>query len=214
MAYFVTGATGFIGRYLVENLLRRGRPVYVLVRKGSEKKLSAMRKRWGADDKQVIGIEGDLAKPGLGRGCGRPPEAQRQDRPLLPPRRDLRPQGQRRGPADRQRRRHEERGALRRGGPGRMFPPRELDRRRGALRRHVPRRHVRGGRRPRPPVLQDQARLRGRRAPRAASGRSASIVPGSSSATRRPGRSTRSTARTISSRRCRNCATCCRPGCR
>ena len=91
MAYFVTGATGFIGRYLVENLLKRGRElppetpaassprggrvglgaalrptIYVLVRKGSEKKLAAMRKRWGADDKQVIGIEGDLAKPGLG----------------------------------------------------------------------------------------------------------------------------------------------------
>ena len=63
MTYFVTGATGFIGRYLVANLLRRGRPIYVLVRKGSEKKLAAMRKRWGADDKQVIGVEGDLAKP-------------------------------------------------------------------------------------------------------------------------------------------------------
>jgi NAD(P)-dependent dehydrogenase (short-subunit alcohol dehydrogenase family) len=66
MAYFVTGATGFIGRYLVENLLKRGRPIYVLVRKGSEKKLAAMRARWGADDKQVIGINGDLEKAGLG----------------------------------------------------------------------------------------------------------------------------------------------------
>ncbi len=66
MAYFVTGATGFIGRYLVENLLKRGQPIYVLVRKGSEKKLAAMRARWGADDKQVIGINGDLEKAGLG----------------------------------------------------------------------------------------------------------------------------------------------------
>jgi len=66
MAYFVTGATGFIGRYLVQNLLKRGRPVYVLVRKGSEKKLAAARQRWGADDKQVVGVVGDLAKPGLG----------------------------------------------------------------------------------------------------------------------------------------------------
>ena len=62
MAYFVTGATGFIGRYLVANLLKRGRPIYVLVRKDSEKKLAAMRKHWGADDKTVIGVEGDLEK--------------------------------------------------------------------------------------------------------------------------------------------------------
>ncbi len=66
MAYFVTGATGFIGRYLVANLLRRGQPIYVLVRKGSEKKLAAMRKVWGADDKTVIGVEGDLEKAGMG----------------------------------------------------------------------------------------------------------------------------------------------------
>ena len=32
MAYFVTGATGFIGRHLVEKLLSRGKPIYVLVR--------------------------------------------------------------------------------------------------------------------------------------------------------------------------------------
>ncbi len=66
MAYFVTGATGFIGRYLVENLLKRGKPIYVLVRKGSEKKLAAARARWGADDKQVIAVHGDLEKAGLG----------------------------------------------------------------------------------------------------------------------------------------------------
>ena len=28
MAYFVTGATGFIGRYLVANLLQRGQPSF------------------------------------------------------------------------------------------------------------------------------------------------------------------------------------------
>jgi NAD(P)-dependent dehydrogenase (short-subunit alcohol dehydrogenase family) len=62
----VTGATGFIGRYLVENLLKRGKPIYVLVRKGSENKLAATRARWGADDKQVIAVHGDLEKAGLG----------------------------------------------------------------------------------------------------------------------------------------------------
>ena len=66
MAYFVTGATGFIGRYLVENLLKRGEPIYVLVRKSSEKKLALARARWGANDKRVIAVYGDLEKAGLG----------------------------------------------------------------------------------------------------------------------------------------------------
>jgi NAD(P)-dependent dehydrogenase (short-subunit alcohol dehydrogenase family) len=66
MAYFVTGATGFIGRYFVANLLRRGEPVYVLVRRGSQKKLAALREHWGADEKQVIAIAGDLSKERMG----------------------------------------------------------------------------------------------------------------------------------------------------
>jgi len=67
MAYFVTGATGFIGRFLVANLLKRGEPVYVLVRKNSVKKLAELRDEyWGATDKQVIGVIGDLGKPNLG----------------------------------------------------------------------------------------------------------------------------------------------------
>src|SRR5438552_17961801 len=66
MAYFVTGGTGFIGRFLVENLLKRGEPVYLLVRKDSQKKLAALRETWGADEKQLIAVQGDLGKPTLG----------------------------------------------------------------------------------------------------------------------------------------------------
>ena len=66
MAYFVTGATGFIGRFLVERLLERKGTIYVLVRKGSLKKLDELRERWGADDRRVVGVVGDLARPGLG----------------------------------------------------------------------------------------------------------------------------------------------------
>jgi len=66
MAYFVTGATGFIGQFLVRKLLPRGKPIYVLVRKGSLAKLDALKEEWGAGDKDVIPVIGDLAKKNLG----------------------------------------------------------------------------------------------------------------------------------------------------
>ena len=67
MAYFVTGATGFIGRFLVANLLKRGEPIHVLVRKSSLAKLDELRSEyWGATDRQIVGVVGDLAKPNLG----------------------------------------------------------------------------------------------------------------------------------------------------
>ena len=40
--YFVTGATGFIGRHLVERLLEREGDIHVLVREGSREKLEAL----------------------------------------------------------------------------------------------------------------------------------------------------------------------------
>ena len=66
MAYFVTGGTGFIGRFLVQNLLKHREPVYLLVRKSALKKLPSLRESWGVDDKRVVAIVGDLAKPNLG----------------------------------------------------------------------------------------------------------------------------------------------------
>jgi NAD(P)-dependent dehydrogenase (short-subunit alcohol dehydrogenase family) len=66
MSYFVTGATGFIGRFLIDKLIAREGPIYVLVRKGSVKKLDDLRPRWGADEKRVVAVIGDLAKPRLG----------------------------------------------------------------------------------------------------------------------------------------------------
>jgi NAD(P)-dependent dehydrogenase (short-subunit alcohol dehydrogenase family) len=66
MTYFVTGATGFIGRFLIDRLIRREGMIYVLVRKGSVKKLDELRSRWGADEKRVVAVVGDLAKPLLG----------------------------------------------------------------------------------------------------------------------------------------------------
>lgn len=66
MSYFITGATGFIGRHLVSNLLKRKGTVYVLVRKGSQKKLDALIDRMGWDRKRIVSISGDLAKANLG----------------------------------------------------------------------------------------------------------------------------------------------------
>ena len=66
MAYFVTGATGFIGSYLVSRLVARGSPIYALIRKGSLERLGTLREAWGVDDKGVIAVFGDLAKPNLG----------------------------------------------------------------------------------------------------------------------------------------------------
>ncbi|CAN5150495.1 SDR family oxidoreductase [soil metagenome] len=66
MGYFVTGATGFIGRNLVEQLLEREGTIYVLVREGSKGRLEELRNRWGVDEDRVVGIVGDLSHERLG----------------------------------------------------------------------------------------------------------------------------------------------------
>src|SRR5215467_15663224 len=66
MNYFVTGATGFIGRNLVARLLQREGTVYALVRAGSRGRLEELRTAWGADGARVVPVAGDLTQPGLG----------------------------------------------------------------------------------------------------------------------------------------------------
>ena len=65
MNYFVTGATGFIGRHLVEELLKREGTIYALVREGSRGKIESLAQRLGAGDR-IVPVGGDLSKPGLG----------------------------------------------------------------------------------------------------------------------------------------------------
>src|SRR5437764_2945748 len=65
MTYFVTGATGFIGRYLVERLLERDGRIYVLVREGSHERMDELIGRWDAGDR-IIKVVGDLQQPNLG----------------------------------------------------------------------------------------------------------------------------------------------------
>jgi NAD(P)-dependent dehydrogenase (short-subunit alcohol dehydrogenase family) len=66
MSYFVTGATGFIGRNLVQRLLQRDGTIYALVRAGSRGRLEELRTGWGADGARIVPVAGDLAQPGLG----------------------------------------------------------------------------------------------------------------------------------------------------
>ncbi len=66
MTYFVTGATGFIGRHLLAKLLARKGEVYCLVRKGSQEKFEELRARFGVDAKRLHAITGDLSKSSLG----------------------------------------------------------------------------------------------------------------------------------------------------
>ncbi|MGB7588555.1 MAG: SDR family oxidoreductase [Solirubrobacterales bacterium] len=66
MNYFVTGATGFIGRNLVSRLLEREGTIYALVRAGSRGRLEELRTGWGADGARVVPIAGDLSQPVLG----------------------------------------------------------------------------------------------------------------------------------------------------
>lgn len=66
MSYFVTGATGFIGRFLVSKLLQRKGMVHVLVRKGSQKKLDAIGRKMGWDMKRIVVVQGDMTAPNCG----------------------------------------------------------------------------------------------------------------------------------------------------
>ena len=201
MHYFVTGATGFIGRRLVAQAARA---------QGGDRVLPGAR-QVGEAHRRAARVLGRRQDP---RGAG-----PRRSRPARPRDHQGRAQASSRArithffhlaavydlKADEESQRianiEGTRNVvlLRQRDRRRLLPPRELDRRRRPVRRRVPRGHVRGGGGPRPPVLLDQARVREARAPGLPDARGASTAPASSSATRAPARWTRSTGPTTSS---------------
>jgi len=66
MSYFITGATGFVGRHLLEKLFARSGHIYLLVRSGSKTKLKTMLEEMDAPMKRIDMITGDLTKNSLG----------------------------------------------------------------------------------------------------------------------------------------------------
>jgi NAD(P)-dependent dehydrogenase (short-subunit alcohol dehydrogenase family) len=69
MIYFVTGATGFIGKRLVAKLLEKpATTVFFLTRDGTPERLQGLYDYWQADRSRVVPVVGDLCKPGLGVG--------------------------------------------------------------------------------------------------------------------------------------------------
>lgn len=66
MTYFVTGATGFIGRRLVADLLKKRGTVYFLVRKKDPKQLAKLYEYWGVSKQRAVPVTGNLTKSHLG----------------------------------------------------------------------------------------------------------------------------------------------------
>ena len=67
MIYFVTGASGFIGKRLVKKLLqRKGAKIYFLIRPESAGKAAALRDYWGVSAARAIAVPGDLTRKQLG----------------------------------------------------------------------------------------------------------------------------------------------------
>ena len=67
MQYFLTGASGFIGKRLVKKILEReGSSVFFLIRESEKDSLEHLYEFWNCDSQRAIPVVGDLTQPLLG----------------------------------------------------------------------------------------------------------------------------------------------------
>ena len=68
--YFITGASGFIGKRLVRKILARDNTVVYYLSRATgtrgDKQRAALLDYWGVDDKRAIAVMGDMTQPELG----------------------------------------------------------------------------------------------------------------------------------------------------
>ena len=210
--YLVTGASGFLGGELVGRLLERdGSQLHALVRPTSQSRLAQKLRKWprAADVEPEVG---DLVRAAARPVARIDRAADRHRRPPRAPRGRLRHDRRRRRERGGQRRRDHERRRARQPARGRVPAPRVVGRGRGGVPRPLHRGDVRRGPAP------ARRRTTGRSTRPSASCasrrrcRGGCTGPRSSSATRAPGSSTRSTARTTCSSSSAGWR-CCRAGC-
>ena len=208
MSAFVTGGTGFIGKRLVRRLLQRdNEPVYILVYKPTPELIAGLKEFWGAEADRVTLIEGDISKPDFGVSAK---DARKLKGKIdhffhLAAVYDLTAEPAQVVAANVAG--VDQCARLRQGDQGGLLPSCQLDCGRGALRGRIPRGHVRGGARARASVLFLEAQGRGPRARRDRHSVADLSARDCRRRTRRPARSTRSTARITSSSSSRRSAT-------
>jgi thioester reductase-like protein len=147
MNYFVTGATGFIGRRLVEKLLqRRTATVYYLILERELPMVETLRQRWGQHADRTTPIIGDLTQPRLGVSDPTSPGSRAASITCfhLAAIYDLKASAEIQEQVNIEGTRNVV--AVRRGDRSRLLPPDQLHRRRRPVRRRVPRGYVRRSR--------------------------------------------------------------------
>ena len=63
---FITGGTGFIGRFLIEKLLARGASIHLLIRDGEQAQVDQLITHWNVAPNRVNTLIGDITQAKTG----------------------------------------------------------------------------------------------------------------------------------------------------